>query len=65
MKVYVMTKARPFQAEQYMGVKSSRKSAEKALRDVFPFMRKSAMGDDYVSDKENTWLLFIHEEELG
>lgn len=65
MKVYVITKAKPFQAEQYMGVKSSKKSAEKDLRDAFPYMRKSGFGDNYVSDKENTWLLFIHEEELG
>lgn len=62
MKVYVMTKAEPFKAEQYMGIKATRKAAEKALRDAFPYMRKE--GDDYVSDKENTYLLFIHEEEI-
>lgn len=64
MKVYVMTKAKLFQAEQYMGVRPTRKSAEKSLRDAFPYMRKDGE-NSYVSDKEKTWLLFIHEEELG
>ncbi len=40
MKVYVTTKAHPFQPEQYMGVYGSKKAAEKALRAEFPHMRK-------------------------
>lgn len=65
MKVYVTTKARPFQPEQYLGVYGSKKAAEKALRAEFPHMRKS-IGDSisYSSDKNMTWLLFIHEEEV-
>lgn len=62
MKVYVMTKAKPFKEEQYIGVRATKKSAEKALREEFPHMR-CEMGS-YVSDKYNTYLLFIHEEEV-
>ena len=64
MKVYVMTKAKPFEAEQYIGVKGTKKAAEKALREVFPHMRKDVGGENYISDKDNTWLLLIHEEEV-
>lgn len=64
MKVYVMTKAKPFEAEQYMGVKATKKAAEKALREVFPHMRKDVGGESYISSKDNAWLLFIREEEV-
>lgn len=65
MKVYVTTKARPFQPEQYMKVYGSKKAAEKALRADFPHMRKSLdSGNSYSSDKDCTWILFIHEEEV-
>lgn len=65
MKVYVTTKAHPFQPEQYMGVHGSKKAAEKALRAEFPHMRKSiGDNDSYSSDKYCEWILFIHEEEV-
>lgn len=63
MKVYVMTKAKPFEAEQYIGVKGTKKAAEMALRETFPNMRKDGE-NTYISDKDNTWLLFVHEEEV-
>lgn len=63
MKVYVMTKAKPFGVEQYMGVKGTTKAAERALREAFPSMRKDGE-NTYISDKDNTWLLFVHEEEV-
>jgi len=68
MKVYVTTKARPFQPGQYMGVYGSKKAAEKALRAEFPHMRKSTTwnGDSnsYSSDKNCAWILFIYENEV-
>lgn len=65
MKVYVTTKGRLFQPEQYIGVYGSKKAAEKALRTEFPHMRKSLMdSNSYSSDKDCTWILFIHEEEI-
>ena len=65
MKVYVTTKAKPFKPEMFIDVYGSRKGAEKALRAEFPYMRRS-FGDfeDYISDKDCTWLLFIHEKEV-
>lgn len=36
MKVYVMTKFKPFGKEEYVGVKKSQKEAVKALRQLFP-----------------------------
>lgn len=65
MKVYVTTKAKPFNPEQYIGVHPSKKTAEKALRAMFPYMKKSIGDNDaYSSDRDNTWILFIHEEEV-
>ena len=66
MKVYIMTKARQFQKEEYVAVKKSKKECEKAFRDMFPYMRKSDSGENYVSDKDlnHAYLLFIHEEEV-
>ena len=40
MKVYVITKARPLQEEQYVTVKASAKEAEKFIRKSFPNARK-------------------------
>lgn len=65
MKVYVTCKARPFQPEIFMDVYGSKKTATKALRTEFPHMRP--MNDDpncFISDKDMTWLLFIHEREI-
>lgn len=62
MKVYVMTKAVPFGKEEYVGVKNSKKSAEKAFREMFPHMKTNT--GTIVSDAANTYMLFIHEEEV-
>lgn len=65
MKVYVTTKAKPFKPEEFIDVHGSKKCAEKALRAEFPYMRKYVGdGDEYISDKNCTWLLFIHEKEV-
>lgn len=42
MKVYVMTKFKPFGAEEYVGVKATQKDAVKSLRKLFPNMRGDA-----------------------
>lgn len=62
MKVIVITKAKMFQEEQFVGVAESIKSAEKLMKTEFPYMRKT--GDSYVSDAKNTWLLFAREVEV-
>lgn len=62
MKVYVMTKAAPLGKEEYVGVRNSKKNAEKAFRELFPHMRRNM--DTLVSDAHNTYLLFIHEENI-
>ncbi len=62
MKVYVMTKYKPFGKEEYVGVKKSEKEALEALKKMFPCMRGNVGG--LSSDKNNTWLLSIHEEEI-
>lgn len=66
MKVYVMTKFKPFGAEQYVGVKKSEKEALKAFRKIFPHMRGKIEGhtNTLTSDSENTWFLNIREEEI-
>lgn len=64
IKVFVTTKARPFQPEQFIDVFSSRKEAESSLRAEFPHMRKEAGGDTYSSDKACNYILFIHEKEV-
>ena len=58
-----MTKARPLGEEIYIGVKANRKAAEKALREMYPYMRK--VMDGYAADKDNSLLLFITEEEVS
>lgn len=71
MKVYVMTKAEPLEAKIYIGVKRSKKEAEKYLRMLYPHMKKiepaykyEGEGDSYVSDSSNTLLLFIDEVQI-
>ena len=68
MKVYVMTEAKLFGAERYVGVKKSVSEAEKALRKIAPYMRPAASANKktkaYVSDASNNFMLFIHEEEI-
>lgn len=64
MKVYVMTKFKPFGAEEYVGVKKSQKEALKALREMFPHMRGRVEDNSLSSDQKNTYLLAIREEEI-
>ena len=68
MKVYIMTKAKPFGEETYIGVRKSAKEAEKALREKFPYMRPTDGNvpgiKAFTSDKDSNYLLFIREEEI-
>lgn len=71
MKVYVTTKARPFQYEQFIGVFSTKKKAESSLRKEFPHMRKSfpttpnaPERECLISDAYGTFILFIREKEV-
>lgn len=64
IKVYVTTKARPFQPEQFIAVYGTFKEAENSLRKEFPHMRKSMKENVYSSDKDSTYILFIHEREV-
>ena len=68
MKVYVMTKFVPLGTEIYIGVKRTKKDAEKILRKSYPHMKPTdSFGTDcaYVT-KENGDVLFlaIKEEEI-
>lgn len=70
MKVYVMTMAKIFGQEVYIGVKGSLKDAEKYLREHYPYMRKTGNNAEYhkaacFTNSNNDMLLFIHEEDLG
>ena len=64
MKVYVMTKANPFQPEIFLGVKASRKAAEDELKIMFPVMKWDAKKECYKADNFTTLLLFIREIEI-
>ncbi len=64
MKVYVMTKAKPFEEEIFVDVKAKRQDAEAAFKKEFPYMRVDKNTGDMASDKDMTWLLFIHEKEI-
>ena len=66
IKVYVTTKSRPFHEEMFLDVHASKKDAIKSLFNEFPYMRKACKGSDdvWASDKDNTFLLFIHEKEI-
>ena len=69
MKVYVITRAKIFGAETYVGVKKSLKDAEKYLRKLYPHMRKTASKAEYhkaayFTNSNNDTLLFIREEDL-
>ncbi len=63
MKVYVMTEAEPFMPEKYLGVKATRKAAEKELRKKYPYMKPDGK-DSYTTNIAGIKLLFIHEEEI-
>lgn len=64
MKVYVMTKAKPFNEEIFVDIKATRKEAESEFKKKFPHMRVDKATGDMASDKEITWLLFIHEKTI-
>lgn len=64
MKVYVMTKAKPFNEEIFVDVKATKEEAENEFRKQFPYMRVDKDNGDMTSDKDITWLLFIHEKEI-
>ena len=68
MKVYVVTEAKPLGVERYMFVKASKKEAEKALRDIAPYMRSFSGSRKntsvYSADYSNSLLFFIHEEDI-
>lgn len=64
MKVCVMTKFKPFEKEEYVGVKKSQEEALKAFREMFPHMRGNVEDNSLSSDKNNTYFLAIHEEEI-
>lgn len=59
MKVYVMTKFKPFGVEEFVDVKKSEKEALKAFRAMFPHMRGRVEDDSLSSDVNNTYLLSI------
>lgn len=63
MKVYVMTKFKPFGAEEYVGVKATQEEAVKVLRKLFPHMRGDAERG-FSADVTNTLLLRIREEKI-
>jgi hypothetical protein len=49
----------------FMDVYGSKKAATKALRTEFPHMRPMAGDPDcFTSDKDSSWILFIHEKEV-
>ncbi len=68
MKVYVVTSAKPLEAEIYETVKTSFKEAEKYIRKSFPNAKKDDPFGNITSFlcKRNgrDLLMFIHEETL-
>ena len=64
IKVYVTTKARLFNAEEFMDVFGTYNEAESSLREMFPYMRKAKSESTYWSDRDKMMLLFIHEKEV-
>ena len=49
MKVYVITRARPLSSEEYVGVESSYKAAEKRIRTNFPNAKKDTADQKHIS----------------
>lgn len=67
MKVYVITKAKSFEKEIYVGVASTKKKAENILRKEYPHMKKVSEMYGVSSYKDGNpvkYLLFIREEEV-
>lgn len=68
-KVYVVTRAKPMQAEVYVTVKATMKAAEKVVRAEYPNARKEDLHPGMVSFNckrpDGSWeLMFIHEETI-
>ena len=67
-KVYVITSAKPMEAEVYETVAASFKEAEKFIRKRFPNARKDAPFGNVTSflckEHERTLLMFIREETI-
>ena len=57
MKMYVITKAKPFHEEIYVGVAKSRKDAEKMLRQKWPYMKPDGNNSFSSQTKEGIMLL--------
>lgn len=64
MKVYVALKFKPLGVSEYVGVASSEKKVLEILRKQFPYMRGKLSEGNLSSDKENTYLLTVIEEEI-
>lgn len=68
MTVAIMTKARPFRDEIYLGVEKNRNKAEKELRRKFPHMMPENENDKCISftahEDGELIMLFIHLEEV-
>ena len=68
-KVYVVTSAKPMEAEWYETVKGSFKEAEKYIRKSFPNARKDEPFGNITSfvckDQKRELLMFIHEETIA
>lgn len=67
MKVYVMTKCKPFKEEVYIGVTNSLKKAESLLRKNYPHMTPTgkAGGVNTYMDRDAQMLFFVHEEQVS
>lgn len=68
-KVYVVTSAKPMEAEAYEAVKGSFKEAEKYIRKSFPNARKDEPFGNVTSflckEHGRDLLMFIHEETIA
>lgn len=58
--VFVLTKAKPFQKEEFVDVFSSDKGIEKYLRKISQYLKKDAENTYHIDDKGDITLYFIH-----
>ena len=59
--VVVLTKAKPFQKEEFVDVFSSIKTLEKHLRtNISQYLKKDAEGQYHIDDKGDITLYFAH-----
>ena len=68
-KVYIVTKAKPMEAEIYVAVKATKKEAEKVVRADYQNARKESDHsgiDSYAcKQRDGSWLLmFVREETI-